>query len=117
SIFACGFTLRAAATVAADDSISEAEVVDRLTALVSKSLIVADVGDAEPRLRLLETTRAYALGKLAESGEEDVIGRRHADFFRCLLQSHAHEDDGAGDRLAETAIEIDNIRSALAWAF
>jgi predicted ATPase len=48
--------------------------------LVAKSLIAADRGGAEPRLRLLETTRAYSLENLAESGEHDIFARRHAKY-------------------------------------
>jgi tetratricopeptide (TPR) repeat protein len=68
-------------------------------------------------LRLLETTRAYVLTKLAESGESDVVGRRHAEFFRGLLESGNRDKIGAYGCLAENACELDNIRSALAWAF
>ena len=77
--FAGSFTLRAAATVAADSDHSESEIIDNVLELVAKSLIMADKHDLEPRLRLLETTRAYARIKLAESGKCDTIYRRHAE--------------------------------------
>jgi predicted ATPase/DNA-binding winged helix-turn-helix (wHTH) protein len=78
SIFAASFTLGAAASVAADPGHSESEIIDHVLELVAKSLIIADVQGAEPRLRLPETMRAYAWAKLAESGEGDMFYRRQA---------------------------------------
>src|SRR5216683_1696065 len=72
AIFSGGFTLAAAAAVASDAGHPGDEVVDRVLELAAKSLITADVDDAEPRFRLLDTTRAYALEKLAESGEREA---------------------------------------------
>ena len=80
AIFADGFTLAAAAAVADDASHSGAEIIELVLELAAKSLIAADVDDAEPRFRLLETTRAYALEKLAESGEREALARRHAEL-------------------------------------
>ena len=54
---------------------------DGLANLVVKSLVAADVGGSLTRYRLLETTRAYALEKLAESGELDAVARRHAEYL------------------------------------
>jgi predicted ATPase len=87
SIFAGRFTLRAAAAVAADAVLPEGEIVDQVLELVAKSLIMADVRGADPNLRLLETTRAYARMKLAESGEADAVGRRHAGYYRSLPET------------------------------
>jgi hypothetical protein len=77
-IFAGGFTVEAAAAVASD-SMTGIDAMDRLADLVAKSLVVADVSGAKPRFRLLDTTRAYAIEKLDESGERDRIARRHAE--------------------------------------
>ena len=57
-------------------------VVDLLSQLVARSLVMADTNDAGPRYRLLETTRAYAMEKLVEAGEIDAVRRRHAQYFR-----------------------------------
>jgi len=76
AVFAGKFTLHAAGTVAADESHTESKTMELTAELVAKSLIVAE-GDHEPRLRLLETTRAYALGKLSESGELEALTRRY----------------------------------------
>jgi predicted ATPase/DNA-binding winged helix-turn-helix (wHTH) protein len=77
-IFTDGFTVEAAAAVASD-SMTGIGAMDRLADLVAKSLVVADVSGAKPRFRLLDTTRAYAIEKLDESGERDRIARRHAE--------------------------------------
>ncbi len=114
AIFAGGFTLAAAAAVTNDASHSGDDVVDLVLELAAKSLVAADVDDAEPRFRLLETTRAYALEKLAESGEREAMARRHAAYYRYLFEASAHD---AADESATYALEIDNLRAALAWAF
>jgi predicted ATPase len=69
-----------------------------LAELVAKSLVVADdVGHSEPQFRLLETTRAYTLAKLAESGESDLIARRLAGYCREFLEAGAQRDGAADD--------------------
>jgi predicted ATPase/DNA-binding winged helix-turn-helix (wHTH) protein len=115
SVFAGGFTLHAAGAVAADITHTESEIIDEVAELVTKSLVSTDVGDAEPRLLLLDTTRAYALNKLAESGEIDALGRRHATYFRDLLEAASNSSVG-NDAASAYAPEIDNIRAALIWA-
>jgi predicted ATPase/DNA-binding winged helix-turn-helix (wHTH) protein len=117
AIFAGGFTLAAAAVVAGDASHSQDELVELVLELADKSLVAADVDDAEPRFRLLNTTRAYALEKLAESGERDPVARRHAAYYQKLFETSAHDPADSDDTAAVNALEIDNLRAALAWAF
>jgi predicted ATPase len=52
-----------------------------LADLVAKSLVVADVSGNKPRFRLFDTTRAYAIEKLDESGERERVARRHAVYY------------------------------------
>src|SRR6266478_6003392 len=75
--------------------------------------------DLEPRYRLLETTRAYVLEKLADTGERDEIARRHAEYYRQLLQQAAVESirRPAAEWLAAYGPDVDNVRAALDWAF
>ncbi len=68
-VFSGGFTLEAASIVASDETIDEFEVIDLLSHLVARSLVVAETNPAGSRYRLLETTRSYALGKLAATGD------------------------------------------------
>jgi predicted ATPase len=87
--------------------------------LVEKSLVVVETTETEPRLRLLETTRVYALERLAESGEREAVAHRHANYYRNLFERAEGEAAArpAGEWLADYAPEIDNLRAALGWAF
>ena len=93
-------------------------VLDHLSALVDKSLVVADAGEA-PRYRLLESARAFALEQLAAGETADML-RRHAvvmrDFLRRVddanLDGELRTDQFAGLVLPE----LDNLRAAHAWA-
>jgi predicted ATPase len=84
AIFAGCFTLQAASAVAASAEVAVADIVDCAANLVGKSLVAADLGGATGWYRLLGTTRAYALEKLAESGELDAVACRHAEYHRGL---------------------------------
>jgi len=119
AIFAGGFTLQAAGAVIADATHHENDVIDHVTELVAKSLVTTDVSGAEPRLRLLETTRVYASAKLEASGQREVIGRRHAEYYRDLLRTAnaAAGEAAAGDWHTSYSSEIDNVRAALAATF
>jgi hypothetical protein len=86
---------------------------------VAKSLIAADVGDAVVHYRLLENTRAYGLGKLREAGESEVFARRHAEYFRDLFERAETEWETrpTAEWLTAHGRQIDNVRTALDWAF
>src|SRR5438067_1591299 len=86
AIFAGGFTLQAASTIASIDEVAGSDIVDCAAKLVAKSLVAADLGGATGWYRLLETTRAYALEKLTQSGEFDQVARLHAEYCRDLFQ-------------------------------
>ena len=118
-IFAGGFTVEAAAAVTRDAAKTRNDAIDRLADLVAKSLVTADVGGTTPRFRLLDTTRAYAIEKLDESGERERTALRHAEYYRILFVRAAGEAAGrpAAEWLADYAREIDNLRVALDWAF
>jgi predicted ATPase len=73
--FTGSFSLEAVATLAADAAYPESEITDLIAALVAKSLVAANRDGPEPRFRLPAITRAYALEKLAESGEGDRPAR------------------------------------------
>jgi predicted ATPase/DNA-binding winged helix-turn-helix (wHTH) protein len=76
SVFAGGFTLQAAARVAADPDYSESEIVGNILELVDKSLIMTDGVGRDPQLRLLGTTRAYAKARLADADVAEEARRR-----------------------------------------
>lgn len=113
SVFAGGFTFEAAVAVVADETVDEANVSDCVWELRSKSMIAAQ--GHEGRLRLLDTTRAFAMQRLAKSDEHNLFRRRHALYFTDLFRRGAAKD-GSGWPKA-LGIEVDNLRAALNWAF
>lgn len=119
AIFVGGFTLEAATAVISDTESAASAVADGIASLVAKSLVALE-RSVVGRWRLLETIRAYAIGKLAESGEANQVARRHAEFFRNLVaaggSSGAPFAPGLPD-IAPYAREIDNVRAALDWTF
>src|SRR5690348_16607851 len=114
-----GFTLDAACAVLADPGLLKGDVIDAVAELAEKSLAVVETTETEPRLRLLETTRAYALERLAESGEWEAVAHRYAEYCRSLFERAEGEAGArpANEWLADYAWEIDNLRAALDWAF
>jgi predicted ATPase/DNA-binding winged helix-turn-helix (wHTH) protein len=119
AVFASAFTIEAAAAVVASPGFASSEVVDGLASLVTKSLVAAEVDGTIARYLLLDTTRAYALEKLGESGERGQLPRRHAEYYRDLFESAETEWDTrpTAEWLADYGRQIDNLRAALDWAF
>ncbi len=115
--FLGGFDLDAAQTVAGGGDVQRYQVLDQLTLLVDKSLVVADDSGGRTRYRLLETVRQYAQEKLGESGEADAVRTRHRDYYTSLA---AAIDAPAGSeyeqRLEQAETEIDNLRAAFSWS-
>jgi non-specific serine/threonine protein kinase len=87
AIFPAGFTHEAATAVLGGTGIDPSAVLEGIANLVSKSLVALDPSTG--RWRLLETTRAYAIEKLSESGETEQATRRHAEFLRDLIAPEA----------------------------
>src|SRR6202011_5724081 len=94
-------------------------VVDGVSSLVAKSLVAAEIDSAIARYRLLDTTRAYALEKLGDSGELGAIAGHHAEYYRDLFERAETEWERrpAAEWLTEYGRQIDNLRAALDWAF
>ncbi|MGA2997500.1 ATP-binding protein [Bradyrhizobium sp.] len=113
SVFSGGFTFEAAIAVVADDAVDEAKVADCLWELRSKSMIA--VYGQNARLRLLDTTRAFAAQRLAEGGEQGLFRRRHALYFSDLFRQGASMDVSGWPKAL--AVEVGNLRAAMNWAF
>jgi predicted ATPase/transcriptional regulator with XRE-family HTH domain len=123
SAFAGGCTLESAEAVCADPdgaaSLRAVSILDGLTSLVDQHLLQADDGpEGEPRFAMLETIREYATERLRARGEAEEVRGGHAAYYRQLA-----EEAEAGLRGPEQTAwfhrldrELDNIRSALAWA-
>jgi predicted ATPase/class 3 adenylate cyclase len=118
AIFSGGFTLAGASFVASDETTDEFAVIDLLSQLVTRSLVVAESNAGGTRYRLLETTRTYALEKLAATGESESIERRHAQYFRDVFTRGADDWLRIPDVNWRAAYlpERDNVRAALDWA-
>jgi len=119
SVFAGGWTLEAAEAVGVGGGVEEEDILDLLSGLVEKSLVVARGSDQRGvRYRMLEPVRQYAQEKLEESGEAESAKRAHTGYFLALAEEAEPELFGPRDvewleRLEE---EHDNMRAALYWA-
>jgi predicted ATPase/class 3 adenylate cyclase/DNA-binding CsgD family transcriptional regulator len=118
--FLGGFDLDAAQNVCGGGDVERYQVLDQLTLLVDKSLVVTcdgGVSGERTRYRLLETVRQYALEKLGESGEADAVRARHRDHYTSMA---AVLDAPSGrdyqQRVEQAEVEIDNLRAAFAWS-
>ncbi len=117
AVFLAGFDLDAAQAVAGGGDVERYQVLDQLTLLVDKSLVVAENTSGRTRYRLLETVRQYALEKLAESGEADAVRARHRDHYTAmaaLLDAPARTDYER--RVEQAEEEMDNLRAAFVWS-
>jgi non-specific serine/threonine protein kinase len=122
SVFAGGWTLEAAERVCTDQDTPAHElcvrgddVVDLLSRLIGKSLVIAnpDVTGAM-RYRMLETLRQYGRQRLVKRGQVDAISDRHAEYFVARAQQTMSPSDTTY-QLTDASIELDNVRSALRW--
>jgi predicted ATPase/DNA-binding winged helix-turn-helix (wHTH) protein len=118
AVFAGSANLEAVVAVAAESAPDDWDVLDLLSALVDKSLVVADLSGSEPRYRLLETTRQYALEKLTAAGEQ-WCWRAHAAHFAAVFERAEAEwpTTPTATWLEAYAADTDNLRAALEWAF
>ncbi|MGC4879508.1 BTAD domain-containing putative transcriptional regulator [Micromonospora sp. DT43] len=117
AVFLGGASLEAAERVCAGDTVEQDEVLDLLTALTEKSLLVAE-GDEAPRYRMLGTIKEYAAHRLAEAGESDLARQGHLAYFTELTET-AEPQLRRADQvrwLATLEVEHDNIRSAMRGA-
>jgi tetratricopeptide (TPR) repeat protein len=122
-VFSGGWTLTAAEAVcvgesASGESLEEWEVLDLLTSLSDKSLVVSEDRSGSAGYRFLESMRQYGLERLADSGESESVRDRHLDYFISLVEEAEPHLLGAkpGERLALLEAEHENLRSALYWS-
>jgi predicted ATPase/class 3 adenylate cyclase len=116
STFVGGCSLEAAEAVCAPEL--EIDILDGLSSLVDKSLLRRlDTEAGEPRFRMLQVMREYAVERLTESKDMEEVDRRHADFFLALAEeAEPHLLGTEQARWLDTVeLEHDNIRSAIEW--
>ncbi len=118
AVFVGGFDLEAAEKVCGFDPVEDFEVLDLLSSLVDKSLIMHDERDASSRYRMLETIRDYARQKLGDSGETPLMAERHCEHFFQVAKLVRQGVEGAeqAECLRRMETELDNVRSAMALA-
>src|SRR6267142_3643342 len=119
AIFAGSFSLEAATAIVANPDLPVSQVPESVAGLVGRSLVSTLPGELSMHYRLLETTRAYALEKLTESGDSQPVARRHAEYYRDLLERAEAEWEiqPTAEWLGAYARHTDNMRAALDWAF
>jgi predicted ATPase len=118
SVFAGGWTLEAAEAICSDTNIPRNEILDLLTHLVNKSLVFFEERNGQPRYRMLETVRQYSQDRLLESGESEIVRRRHRDCYVELAEWMEPELWSSVQEiwLDQLEAEHDNLRVALAWS-
>ena len=118
SVFAGGWTLEAAEAVCAGGSIAIEDVLQLLSQLVRKSLVVVDPTPAGPRYRLLETTRQYASDRLLQSGETPAVRDNHLAWSLELAHEGERQlmSEAQPEWLQRLELEHDNLRAALQWS-
>ena len=120
SVFAGGWTLEAAEEVCSGDNIEIYDVLDLLTQLVNKSLVVVmeHSQGRETRYRMLETIRQYAREKLLEAGSSEIIRDKHLAYFVKLVEQAEPELYRSNQVFWFNKLddELDNLRMAMEWA-
>jgi len=125
SVFAGGFTWEAVeavcgepSTVNRQPSAARCSLLDLLTSLVDKSLVVVEQKGSVTRYSLLETVRQYAREKLLEANECEVYAQRHRDWFLQFAEQAAPKLRGREqlEWCERLDLEIDNLRAALEWS-
>jgi predicted ATPase len=112
SVFVEGWTVDAAVHVS---DLTEDRALDLLDGLAGKSLVNVDATDAGPRFRMLASVREFAAERLAASADLADVERRHAEYFRALVENA----DWPTERQAEWAERLqtdeENLRIAIRW--
>ncbi|PZS18781.1 MAG: AfsR/SARP family transcriptional regulator [Pseudonocardiales bacterium] len=119
SVFAGGADLAGVHGVCADPHTTDGQVLELLTGLVDKSMVVATPGRVGTRYRMLETLRAHGRERLRECGEDVALARRHAEYFTDLAERAARGVQGPDEQawVERTLPDRDNLRVAFDQSF
>jgi non-specific serine/threonine protein kinase len=118
AVFVGGWTFEAAEAVGPGVGIEDRDILDLLSRLIDKSIVIAEKGDdGWQRYRLLETLRQYAFERLEESGEVQAVQSRHAAHFGTLAEQARASWYGPQQERWLDRLELDraNLRAALRW--
>ncbi|KWH00729.1 transcriptional regulator [Burkholderia cepacia] len=118
-VFRGTFSIDAVREIVGATRLADADLLDTIAGLVSKSLLSLESAHGAPRYRLLTTTRAYAMQQLENNGECAAAARAHANYFHALFRLAPVDDGGTlgESRLDVIRRELGNLRAALDWAF
>jgi hypothetical protein len=119
SVFQGGCNIETLEALADSDDMGSGEVLELLSALVRKSLVVArDTDESEMRYSLLDSVRQFGLQRLVASGEADDVRKRHAQFYAAMAEQAAYESEGQSARLWINRFEAEyaNIEAAWRWS-
>ncbi len=117
-IFRSSFSLEAATSVCTGGVVAGDDVLELLSSLISQSMVMAQFSRGEARYHMLEATRQFALEKLTELDEREILAERQA---RTCLQMAERLDRGwyeTDERrwFNDAAADLDNYRAALEWS-
>jgi non-specific serine/threonine protein kinase len=119
SVFTGGWSADSAETVCTGGEIQKENVLDLLSLLAGKSLVLAERNPGEQvRYRMLETIREYSKEKLIDSGEEVAIRNRHLEYF-VMFAEQAEPQLFKPDQVSwlnKLEAEHENLRAAAAWS-
>ena len=115
SVFAGSFTLESAEAICTDEGVADGDVLDLLTGLIDKSLVIVDQQSGETRYRFLDTVRHYAREKLEESYESEKIHNRHRDWYIALAERAEPLLQISEQWLDRLETEHSNLSGALDW--
>jgi len=118
SVFAGGCTLAAAEAVCAGEGLAAGQMLDLLTALVDKSLVLAErQPNQDTRYRLLEMVRQFAAEKLAAAGASAAVRTRQRDYYAEQAQHviRTYRPDNPRTTTEQFEPELENLRLALEW--
>ncbi len=115
AVFAGGSSLEAVEQICTDAGFEAPDVLERLSQLIDKSLVVAEVQEGEARYHMLETIRQYARDKLIDSGESERVAASHFRYFLEFAEAAAPKLRGPEQVrwLKRLEMEHDNLRAAL----
>ncbi len=117
AVFVGGCTLETAAAVCVGENPDESLVLQALSSLVDKSLVIADLQTPEPTYRLLESYREYGRERLAARCELDVVSERHARAYLSVAQRMGGFERPPDETwLPAARVHVENWRGALEWS-
>lgn len=118
SVFGGGCTLEAAEAVIADEDLPADDVLELLSSLIDKSLLMAERSRSVTRYEMLESVRQYAQERLVSSGAAEAVRDRHAGWFGAFARDagrglYSPEEASWLERVRD---EMDNLQIAVGWA-